>query len=236
MTEHLTIARRSLADAFLRIDRGDEHLTCLEARIEVFRESQKDKVTVRVEANRQGFGLRNEVEEPPRVLSVLIGEVVYNLRAALDYLVYALAWLDSREHQTKTQFPIESDCEIFNGRRRTFLKGVSDEHVAAIKRLQPFNGCDWIGFLRDASNQDKHWALAVTSTSHSGYIEFDPPIPSPVPETYAEAFAKGEVNVKHNPTIDVTFANGPPVLEPLKILKAEVRAVLDSFKLEFEAS
>jgi hypothetical protein len=230
----LQLARQSLADAFLRLDRAGEHLSNLETRIETFRASQKNKVTLLIEADRPGPGIRDETEEPPRIISVIAGEVVYNLRAALDYLVYALAWLDSCKHQPKTQFPIESSRKVFEGRRDTVLKGVSHEHVAAIQALQPFEGCNWIGLLRDASNQDKHWALAVTSAAYSGTIEIDPAVPSPVTEAYARAFTEGKVDVKHDPTIDVTFVNGPPVLKPLKALETEVRAVLQAFEPEFE--
>jgi hypothetical protein len=102
--------------------------------------------------------------------------------------------------------------------------------VAAIKRLQPFDGCTWTRIIRDGSNQDKHWALNVTSTAHSGWFEFDPPISS----ADAQAFAEGKVNVKHTPTIDVTFANGPSVRQTLESLESEVRAVLEVFELDFE--
>jgi hypothetical protein len=221
-------ARSSLADAFLRVDRAGEHLADLQFRVDAFAESQKDKLTV--ELHEEGPVIRNEGDDPPRVFSVIVGEVIYNLRAALDYLVYALAWLDSRTHQAKTQFPIEDTPEGFRGRRKTYLKGVSDEHVAAIQRLQPCDGCDWTAILRDISNQDKHWALEIVVSETSGFIDFA----WPKDKTPADAFAAGEMHVNNAPTIDVAFPEGPLVVEALEALKTEVRAVLDAFEPEFE--
>jgi hypothetical protein len=43
----------------------------------------------------------------PEEISIVVGEICYNLRAALDYLVYELARLDSGCIQNGTQFPIE---------------------------------------------------------------------------------------------------------------------------------
>lgn len=101
--------------------------------------------------------------------SVTAGEVIYNLRAALDYTVYGLAWLNNeRKAVSGTQFPIDDDPETFNLRRRggrrssdnqrvaAYLRKVPGHYIAAIKSYQPFEGCDWTGVLRDLSNTDKH--------------------------------------------------------------------------------
>src|SRR5215217_4622316 len=45
-------------------------------------------------------------------LSVRIGEHIYNLRAALDYLIYELSG-----HKRQTQFPVEKDRNSFNSRK-----------------------------------------------------------------------------------------------------------------------
>src|SRR5689334_11619575 len=88
--------------------------------------------------------------------SVVVGEIVYNLRAALDYLVYVPAEQDSGARQSGTQFPIEDSQQGFTAHRPTRLKGVSDEHAAVIRQFQPYRGCEWTRTLRDLSNPDKH--------------------------------------------------------------------------------
>jgi hypothetical protein len=84
-------------------------------------------------------------------IGIRIGEVCYNLRSALDYLIFELAKLDSCAEQSGTQFPIIDAKEDFEGRgKRIFLKeginllkGINLAHVAAIEQLQPCNGCQW---------------------------------------------------------------------------------------------
>ena len=45
--------------------------------------------------------------------SVLIGDALFNLRAALDYLVYVLAVVNNNgRHVSGTQFPIEGSMEM----------------------------------------------------------------------------------------------------------------------------
>jgi hypothetical protein len=46
--------------------------------------------------------------------AIRFGECIYNLRAGLDYLVFALAHLDSGVEQADTQFPICSSLAAFN--------------------------------------------------------------------------------------------------------------------------
>jgi len=71
------------------------------------------------------------------LVSILIGEICYNLRSALDYLVYELAILDSSKRQDGTQFPIDDTPEKFSKHKRSWLKGLNSNHVAAIEKLQP---------------------------------------------------------------------------------------------------
>ena len=108
------------------------------------------------------MGLKNPTnrsKEVPAKVRILIGEIAYNLVAALDYLVFVLARHDSGIEQERTQFPVHVKKEGFTGRRKTELKGVGDEHVALIEALQPYNGCTWTKRLKDLNNLDKHRKL-----------------------------------------------------------------------------
>jgi len=73
------------------------------------------------------------------MLGILVGEVIYNLRAALDYLIYELAFLDSFKIQEGTQFPIEDtkrrwQVAAFGTKKRPArLVGISGRHKAAIE-------------------------------------------------------------------------------------------------------
>ena len=101
-----------------------------------------------------------------------LGYAVYNLRAALDYLVYSLAFLDSGSEQKGTQFPICSKPSNFEGSvKRGNLRGVNDAHRAMIEALQPYNGAKWLTELAGLSNPDKHMHLTAVASHNFGTFQ-----------------------------------------------------------------
>jgi hypothetical protein len=124
--------------------------------------------------------------------SVTVGEAIYNLRAALDYTIFDVAWACNGMRLVEwTQFPIDDDPETFWLRPkggthsrghvvRAYLRKVPAPIVEKVREYQPFAGCWWTGPLRDLSNPDKHRSpigLAVTGAPEirdvepSGYID-----------------------------------------------------------------
>lgn len=109
-----------LDGAYARLARAEEHLQELES-INDGLVSELCNVGVEVldkeikqfpEATRTGselikFAFDQTATPPTLRIQVLVGETIYNLRAALDYFVYQLAILNSGRVQHYTQFPIE---------------------------------------------------------------------------------------------------------------------------------
>jgi hypothetical protein len=170
--------------------------------------------------------------------SVLVGEICYNLRAALDYLVYELARLDSGSTQDDTQFIIADSPSKFEEQRPRRLIGFSTAHAAAIERLQPYSGCKWTGALRDISNPDKHRKLTTTQAEHvmtvhvvdKDHLRDFEDLPGKIRSVET---ADGEVYVKIFLTTDLQFSDGSPVLEPLAQIHDEVARALDTFSPDF---
>jgi hypothetical protein len=160
------------------------------------------------------------------------------LRCVLDYLVYALAELDSGSPQEKTQFPIMDAAKDFAGRGKAMLNGVNPAHVQAIERLQPYMGCQWTGRLRDLSNMDKHRHIVPGGgnsrvTVHSGLERddldrihgFERKAPHPL---------TGEaVDVKVHVAGELTFADGSLVVDTIHEIKAGVADALRQFEPNF---
>ncbi len=102
-----------------------------------------------------------------------------------------------------------------------YLKGVSDEHVAAIERLQPYNGCEWTRLLRTISKPDKHRHLMLTGS---------PVVVTPQP-TSKEAFRSGDaVSMKPDITVPITFGGGLLVVETFQEIQVHVAKTLAAFK------
>ena len=218
-----------------RVARAREHLVDLKERIDVICEATRQEVFIKREPGRVKLPNGREVDavighaewpiKPvPVIISILIGETIYNLRAALDYLVYALANPGAVVVNEKTQFPIEETEESFKGRRKNWLKGVSDPHVAAIQALQPFEGCNWTRMLGELSNSDKHRHHTVVVNA----VRI-----APTPGSTEDIMVGKSVDVKRDVSVNVHFPNGALIIETLEQLQSEVAAVLDKFHPEF---
>jgi hypothetical protein len=225
-----------LSNPRLRIERAGQHLTNLKRRIKAYEKANEGSVLIRVEQGNL-VSLQGMPEEPPsRIIGILLGETVQNLRTALDYLVYALAWFDTGpdpKGKRKTQFPICDWPEEFERRRDTWLEGVSDDHRTAIEWLQPYKGRKWFAHLRDISNLDKHNVIAVAAGVSGTTVA-----PIGLPDLYVKAaggFRKpDDDSVYYKIPLVVAFPDGPPVVQVLEVFKSEVSAIIDAFEPEFE--
>ncbi len=237
-----------LDGGFERAWRAGEHLSDLEGEIRNVFGRQAYSVPFELDPNPPhdaiNVGLPPETFFGMRV-GILVGEICYNLRSALDYLIFELAKLDSGVAQSGTQFPIMDAKKDFDGRgKAAYLKGVNTSHTALIEGLQPYMGCNWTGRLREFSNEDKHRQFVIAggqATIHvwsslsrdlskiSGGLNgltFDRKAPHPL--------TRAEVDVKVHVAGSVTFDDGSPILETLQELKREVRDCIEAFKPEFQ--
>jgi hypothetical protein len=172
-------------------------------------------------------------------IGILTGEIFYNLRTALDYLVFELAKIYSGTEQSGTQFPIMDAKQDFDGRgKTTFLNGVNPTHIACIERLQPYNGCNWTRRLRDYSNADKHRHFVPSRgssriTVHSSLERNDLDQIHGFKRKAPHPLTGRGVDVKVHIAGDITFADGTPVTEAIKEIETGVADCLADFKPEF---
>ena len=210
----------SLDGAYLRLDRAKEHLSDLEARVKAFGQEKIGHLPVLSRDAKGVPTIRPHVAAyVPQDFSVVIGEVFYNFRAALDYLVFALA-----DGQHRTQFPIDETRKDFLRHRKTFLKGVPVEYIALIETLQPYNGCKWSRFLREYSNVDKHAELLRLQAGGLFHVHVL------ADKSTREETGSDTVEMKTTFTGEIAFSNGAPVVGVLEILHSQISQVLDQFK------
>ena len=91
----------------------------------------------------------------------LVGDIVEDLRSALDYMVFELSALNSLDlDEAVPQFVIADTKENFERQSRRRLRYLTDEQKSEfIEHLQPFNGNPMLGILRDISGKSKHRRL-----------------------------------------------------------------------------
>ncbi len=102
---------------------------------------------------------------------LFVGDLVHNLRSAVDHVAFALADRDSpnRGEDRATQFVIARDASEFNN-SRWHLKHLSRAHQDMVEREQPYqppNSPDShpLGLLERLSNVDKHRVVHVVQVA-----------------------------------------------------------------------
>ena len=222
-----------LDGAYERINRASEHLVDLKQRLNRIRDIYKNRIASQyyTELRRLSFQDRYQVVnvgtktiEP--IISIVVGEIIYNLRAALDYLIYELGCFDSNRIVERTQFIIVDAPNDFLRESKRQLKGLNPNHIASIERLQPYNGVAWLGVLRDISNPDKHSRLAIASAP-AKFVKKSNTYSTPI-------LLEMPLYMNYEVSIQIVFADGTPVVETLETLIIKVREVLEVFNSEFQ--
>lgn len=169
----------SLPGRWLKFHRGDEHLKRLDREVEAFVAPGK-RVPIDIaqefdKDHQEWVCTITSAPECPPHWGLVAGEAVYNLRCALDHLVWDLSVLycnreplDPKDRPWRTQFPICRNASDWKGSNiQKMVKHISPTHSARIEQLQPYHG--WQGPrshpllpLNDLSNRDKHRELRFT--------------------------------------------------------------------------
>lgn len=226
----------ALSGSWLRHNRAQEHVADAERLVDALRDEKRVVLPAKSQLDAgQDILKLPPAETPADDLSIRVGEVVYNLRAALDYAVHAIS---GRERQS--QFPLEDDENRFEARKTgrlpdgkdiaPFLKGVPNRECKLIKAIQPCNGIDWSRRLRELTNRDKHRDfVVVNATSGEPFTTTEIGALYPSPNLYpgANTFPSADhVEVRSNLPLDIALGDGAKVSFALRELEAEVGALL----------
>lgn len=103
-------------------------------------------------------------EEVPVEFSAIIGDVIHNLRAALDLMAVQLVRLNNQSDED-VYFPFSKTAAQFNDALKSRnMHRASPEAIALLKSLKPYpGGNDPLRALHDLDIMDKHQALIPTS-------------------------------------------------------------------------
>ncbi|MCH7620453.1 MAG: hypothetical protein IH870_00985, partial [Chloroflexi bacterium] len=158
MSEHLQSTK-------LRLKRADHHLKELDRKIGDFIDRKPYRMTRQINPQQTHYIYRTQLHrQPPATWSVIVGDIIHNLRSALDNMVYSLCTRPSRD----TAFPLFANANVGTFNRMT--AHVPENAITDIKALQPYNYGEELAArhpltaLRVLSNADKH------KTIHLSYI------------------------------------------------------------------
>ena len=155
--------------AIRKTDRATVHIAELKSLTAAFLENEKEpspfRVVEGIERDSSRYVMRAAIDRPfPEWWSLIVGDFVQNLRAALDHFVCQLIYDAGGEPTRQNAFPIfhkrPSDRPSKN-RWKAQVGGLHDAAIAFIERRQPYYHDEdprnhTFFALRELSNEDKH--------------------------------------------------------------------------------
>lgn len=159
---------------WLKVERSYHQLDALRTEMDRFLESHPYGVAGDFNTETRRLVAYLTIREPcPGVWGVLIGEMVHNLRSALDHLVWQLVIQNGETPVLANQFPICSDAGMFQrALDRQRLVHVSQLACDLIQSLQPYSTGEGINSplwqLHEISNFDKHRTLHFAAAHLEG--------------------------------------------------------------------
>jgi hypothetical protein len=152
----------------LKVQRAEKHHRDLAEAIKRYLESHPYKVVTKdnPEAGRRDLIFRVG-EEIPASLSLLSGDVVHNLRSALDHLMWQLVHANGGEPSYKTEFPVGRSETHFEAIRARKTEGISESALDVLNSLKPYKGgSEAFWRIHQLDVVDKHrLMLTVAATS-----------------------------------------------------------------------
>lgn len=243
--ERLTLIR-------VKIDRAKHHLRDLEVVRDGFIKSNPYRIER--ETDQTGYNVYRvfDIQTPPVEIGLIAGDVIHNLRSALDHLAYQLVYANGVIHSKQTAFPVWDSAAEYKAQRARRVKGMAQGAIDAIDAIEPYQGGKgaglWVIHYLDIA--DKHHALLtplinVTEASFTipgfwergykgvGGVSF-PNFGKPLKDGDVVATREATMDNDMNITLDVAFTEpdvieGRPVIKTLKRLVDVVEDCLPSF-------
>lgn len=157
-----------------KIDRAKKHLEELQKEIDTFFKLQPYKISTKrdPETKRHIYYLTDVMNVPDKI-ALISGDVIQNLRSALDHLAYDLFVQENKGALSAKHiyFPIEKDLPSYEREKERKTKGISSEKLKLIDSIKPYKGGNnTLWALATLNNIDKH-RLLITVGSTFGSVD-----------------------------------------------------------------
>jgi hypothetical protein len=161
----------ALDSARLKVGRAEQHIGELEHEIHAYLASHPFEFLRQLQAGNPNAVSVHISVPPPAYLSCIVGDAVYNSRAALELIYWSLALETGPKDpdRDRISFPIFADESKFAAAQDGFERYLPSGAIEAIEAVQPFRTRNAsLSVLRTLSNQDKHGFLALTVVGMNG--------------------------------------------------------------------
>jgi hypothetical protein len=162
-----------------KLERAEEKLRELQSWIDKYFAAIPYKVAVRVNSDtRPEYYIVDALDVPLEII-LLAGEIIQNLRSALDHLAYS-AFKHNPANYSKEginiYFPIEDDEEKYIQKKTRKTEGIPIDIIAKFDSFKPYKeGNITLWKLNKLNNVDKHRLLIAVGSSY-GSVNIAPTI------------------------------------------------------------
>ncbi|MFN2452792.1 MAG: hypothetical protein ABR577_01085 [Pyrinomonadaceae bacterium] len=154
----------------VKVERARKHIRDLELEIRAFLDS--NPYVIETKPNHQRNALiyyLASVRDTPLTVAAITGDVLCNLRAALDHLAYHLVLVNGGTPIKQTYFPIFDDAAKYIDGKSRKVAGMRPEAIKAIDAIEPYKGGNNVLWqLHSLNNIDKHRILITVGSAVSG--------------------------------------------------------------------
>ena len=152
-----------------KIDRAKHLKNELEHALQVFFASQPYKIDTKIDAqSKRLIYFVTKADEVPESIALITGDIIQNLRSALDHLAFQLCVVGSgsRTSGRHIYFPIAEDAAAYKLAKSKKTKGLAQHAKDTIDALNPYRGGnDTLWKIHELNNLDKHRLLVTVGSS-----------------------------------------------------------------------
>jgi hypothetical protein len=167
-------ADERLALIRVKVERAKKHIRDLEVEVASFLALKPYIVAVEPdhETGQTIVYYLLKVTETPAIIPAITGDVLFNLRAALDHLAYHLARINTADERVlkATYFPISDSATKYKTDAPGKVKGMRQSAIKAINETEPYKGGNGhvLWQLHRLNIRDKHRILITVGCELSG--------------------------------------------------------------------
>lgn len=169
MTGLPTVSTSSLDQINVKVNRAKAHLAALNLQIGAYIQAQPFTISTRRDpSTRRLHYFVQDVKPLPTDISAVAGDVLQNLRSALDHVAYQLVLVGrSAAPSGHVYFPIADTRTAYERKRDNDLRGARPEAVRAVDGLRPYkDGNLTLWQLHKLNIVDKHRALIAAGSAY----------------------------------------------------------------------
>ena len=155
----------------LKIERADKHVRDLNTALDTFYATNPCGIAKKIDSQtREPIYYVSRLADIPTSISIIAGDVLNNLRSALDHLAYSLVAVGTGKTLSKqVSFPIaDSAAQYKSIQFRRKIEGAGQDPIKRLDALKPYKGGnDTLWHLGQLNNIDKHRLLLTASTRYT---------------------------------------------------------------------